>query len=57
MNDKQIQQLQKKIGKLETKIEATKNKLDGELNELYHMVVDLSFVISKSQKKSEKTKR
>jgi hypothetical protein len=54
MSNKQIQQLQKKIGKLESRIEATKNKLDGELNVLYHMVVDLSFIISEGQGKAKK---
>lgn len=54
MSTKQIEQLKKKIDKLQYKIEATKSKLDGELNELYHMTVSLYDVIEQSEKKSVK---
>lgn len=57
MNDKQINQLLKKIDKLQAKIEATKSKLDGELNVLYHMTGDLYYTIDQAQKKTSKLKK
>jgi hypothetical protein len=57
MNDKQINQLLKKIDKLQARIEDTKSELDGELNVLYHMTGDLYYTIDQARKKTGKLKK